>query len=148
MFYLEFCKKSIKDLADSLTIKVHSTPLIIDFIEPSIIVCSGSSSIEKQGTSYKIKSDRDGEMYTPDINKLFNSFVPFTHDFDLSVLIMTGIGSDGVQGAKNLHAKGAKIYAQDKESSPVYGMPKAAYEAGILEGVKTFDEIVSYFKGV
>ena len=81
-----------------------------------------------------------------DINKLFSSFAPFVHDFDISVLIMTGIGADGVDGAKELKAKGAKIYAQDEKSSPVYGMPRVAIESGIVDKVKSLDEIKECFR--
>ena len=138
----------IKDLTSSLQFEVYATPIETNFSKPSIIVCSQSSVIEKNTNTYKIKGDTQGQIYTPDINKLFNSFVPIAHEFDLQVLIMTGIGNDGVEGAKNLHAKGATIYAQDEQSSPVYGMPKAAYEAGIVDSVKSFDDIIACFEGL
>jgi len=64
------------------------------------------------------------------------------------VLIMTGIGSDGVDGATNLKSKGAKVFAQDEKSSPVYGMPKAALERGIVDQVKTLDEMKECFRGL
>ena len=69
-------------------------------------------------------------------------------DFDIKVIIMTGIGSDGVNGAISLKSKGAKIYAQDEKSSPVYGMPKAALESGIVDEVKSFEDIKRCFRGL
>lgn len=101
----------IKDLVDSLKLKVHSTPLSTDFMEPSVIVCSGSSSIEKKGLLYKIKSDTDGQIYTPDINKLFNSFVEeiysililmLENDIDLNKVSIHGydISSKAITKAK------------------------------------------------
>ena len=138
----------IKDLKDSLKIKVQTTPVSTDFSEPSVIVCSESSSIEKNHDTYNIKTDKTGQMYTPDINKLLNSFVSVSYEFDINVLIMTGIGSDGIEGAKNLKQHNAKIFAQDEKSSPVYGMPKAAVEAGIVDKVKSFDDIKACFRGL
>lgn len=44
--------------------------------------------------------------------------------------ILTGMGSDGVDGLRHLAQRRATIIAQDEHSSAVYGMPKAAMEAG------------------
>ena len=136
----------IKDLRESLSIKVFSTPFDLDFMEPSIIVCSKSCVLRKEYATYSIASDSAGQKYTPDINKLFHSFVDFTDDFEVSVLIMTGIGSDGVEGAKKLKERGAKIYAQDEKSSPVYGMPKAAFESAIVDKVMSLEDIKAYLE--
>jgi len=138
----------IKDLEDSLKLKIQTTPLETNFSSPSVIVCSESSVIVKKSGSYFIKTDKENQNYTPDINKLFSSFSEFPNEFDFSVIIMTGIGSDGVDGAEMLKKRGAKIFAQDEASSPVYGMPKAAYERGIVDSVKSLDEIKSYLKGL
>jgi len=138
----------IKDLQESLKIKVESTPLVTDFSTPSIIVCRETSVIRKKSIMYEISADSKDQQYTPDINKFFHSFTPYVQEFDTNVLIMTGIGNDGVSGAKALKEKGAKVYAQDEKSSPVYGMPKAAFESGIVDQVKTFDQIKECFKGL
>lgn len=138
----------IKDLKESLSIKVEETPLKINFEEPSVIVCAGTSVLKKVALGYEIVHDAHQQHYTPDINKLLNSFVDFSKYFDLSVFIMTGIGSDGVDGAKNLKAYGAKIFAQDEKSSPVFGMPRVAIESGIVDDVKSLDSIKECFKGL
>lgn len=136
----------IKDLKESLSVDVQMTPLRVDFSKPSIIVCSHSSVLQKNSGSYWLSTNTSTESYIPDINKLFKSFSLFVDDFDLSVLIMTGIGKDGVAGAKDLKEKGVKIYAQDEKSSPVFGMPKAAYEAGIVDKVMSLQLMKEYFR--
>jgi chemotaxis response regulator CheB len=136
----------IKDLGDSLKFKVQTTPLKIFFDEPSVIVCSESSVFKKNHGIYEIVTDKTNQNYTPDINKLFNSFVDYTDEFDIEVLIMTGIGRDGVDGATNLKSKGANIIAQDEKSCPVYGMPKAAVESGIVDKIKTLSEMKECFR--
>ncbi len=138
----------IKDLKESLHVKVETTPLATTFSEPSIIICSESSIIKKEFGSYNIVTDKREQKYTPDINKLFNSFSALSGDFEINVLIMTGIGSDGVEGARNLKSKGAKIFAQDEKSCPVYGMPRVAVEGGIVDEIKTLDEIKTCFKAL
>ena len=46
--------------------------------------------------------------------------------------ILTGMGSDGAMGMKALKAIGARTIAQDEASCVVYGMPRAAVEAGVV----------------
>jgi two-component system chemotaxis response regulator CheB len=45
-------------------------------------------------------------------------------------IVMSGIGRDGAIGLGALRAKGGLTLAQDAASSPVYGMPRAAFESG------------------
>lgn len=138
----------IKDIKESLNFDVKSTPTMLSVSHSEIIICSHSSVLQKNNGLYEIVTQIDNQHYTPDINKLFNSFVNHSNDFDIKILIMTGIGRDGVDGAINLKQKGATIIAQDESSSPVYGMPKATLESGIVDEVKTFDEIKEYFKAL
>lgn len=49
--------------------------------------------------------------------------------------VLTGMGVDGVAGAKAIAQKGGKILAQDRETSTVYGMPRAVVEAGIADHI-------------
>jgi two-component system chemotaxis response regulator CheB len=48
-------------------------------------------------------------------------------------IILTGMGADGREGARMLKTRGATIWAQDEETSVVYGMPQAVTVAGISQ---------------
>lgn len=50
-----------------------------------------------------------------------------------AVIILTGMGVDGLAGARRLHRLGARVAVQDEESSVVFGMPRAVWEAGLAE---------------
>jgi two-component system chemotaxis response regulator CheB len=50
-------------------------------------------------------------------------------------VILTGMGRDGVDGLRELKAAGGRVLAQDERSSVVYGMPKAAVTAGVVDEV-------------
>ena len=55
---------------------------------------------------------------------------------------MTGMGSDGCEGMKNLKTKNnAYIIAQDEKTCVVYGMPKAVVESGIANVVVPIQQI-------
>jgi len=56
--------------------------------------------------------------------------------------ILTGMGQDGLRGAKLLRNSGATIIAQDEETSAVWGMPRAVAEAKIADAVLPLDEII------
>lgn len=48
-------------------------------------------------------------------------------------VILTGMGSDGARGLVEMKKKGAVVIGQDKATSIVYGMPRAAYELGAVD---------------
>lgn len=50
-------------------------------------------------------------------------------------VIMTGMGGDGTLGLRVLKSFGAVTIGQDEESCVVYGMPKTAVEAGVVDVV-------------
>lgn len=58
-------------------------------------------------------------------------------------VIMTGMGGDGTLGLKVLKSFGAVTIGQDEESCVVYGMPKIAAEAGVVDVVSPLQMIAS-----
>jgi len=56
-------------------------------------------------------------------------------------VIMTGMGKDGLEGCRTLKRLGGVVFSQDEESSAVYGMPKAVFEAGLADRVLPLGKI-------
>ncbi len=48
-------------------------------------------------------------------------------------VVLTGMGRDGTIGLKSIRAVGGKTFAQDAESCVVYGMPKSAMDAKVID---------------
>jgi two-component system chemotaxis response regulator CheB len=48
-------------------------------------------------------------------------------------IVLTGMGTDGVEGLRAIRAAGGRTLAESEESCVIYGMPKAALEAGVAE---------------
>lgn len=62
----------------------------------------------------------------------------------LLLVVLTGMGHDGYKGAQFVVEKGGYVIAQNKETSVVYGMPKAVAEAGLCTEILPLQEIASY----
>ncbi len=58
-------------------------------------------------------------------------------------VILTGMGSDGTLGLRLLKRHGCFVIAQDEASCVVYGMPKAAVDAGVTDVILPLDSIAS-----
>jgi two-component system, chemotaxis family, protein-glutamate methylesterase/glutaminase len=56
-------------------------------------------------------------------------------------LVLTGMGSDGLAGAKEVVAAGGHVIAQDEETSVVWGMPGQVTNAGLCSAVLPLPEI-------
>jgi len=77
-----------------------------------------------------------GELYKPSVDILFKSLAQTPVVPTILGIIMTGMGNDGLQGARELKAKGAHIIAESEKTCTVYGMPKAVIEAGLADKVE------------
>ena len=76
----------------------------------------------------------------PAVDPLFTSAIDIWHGAILSV-ILTGMGSDGMRGGKDIVAAGGSVIAQDEASSVVWGMPGAAANAGICAAILPLNQI-------
>jgi two-component system, chemotaxis family, protein-glutamate methylesterase/glutaminase len=78
----------------------------------------------------------------PAVDPLFNSAIDVWQGGILA-LVLTGMGSDGTRGGKEIVAAGGNVIAQDEASSVVWGMPGAAANAGICAAVLPLNQIAS-----
>ncbi|EAT12578.1 chemotaxis response regulator protein-glutamate methylesterase [Bermanella marisrubri] len=56
-------------------------------------------------------------------------------------IVLTGMGSDGCEGAKLMQQTGSPIWAQDEETSVIYGMPMAVAKAHITSAILPLQDI-------
>src|SRR5574341_718724 len=61
-------------------------------------------------------------------------------------VVLTGMGNDGIAGLAALKAAGGAVIAQDEASSVVYGMPREAVAAGVVDVVVSVEEVASQLR--
>jgi len=79
-------------------------------------------------------------FHRPSVDVLFESVAHGWRGLAAGVLL-TGMGRDGAAGLKSLYGAGFHTIAQDEATSAVYGMPKAAVEAGAAGEVLPLSKI-------
>jgi two-component system chemotaxis response regulator CheB len=62
-------------------------------------------------------------------------------------IVLTGMGSDGTQGARALVTRGATVLAQDEATSTIWGMPGSVVKAGLAQDVLPLQAIGPALKG-
>lgn len=71
-------------------------------------------------------------LHRPSVDVLFQSAAEVFQKRVLGI-VMTGMGSDGKQGAAWIKSQGGTIFTEAEESCIVYGMPHAVDEAGLSD---------------
>lgn len=90
----------------------------------------------------KITDDPPVNSCKPSADYLFQSVA--SHYIGRATgVIMTGMGSDGAKGLKEMRLNGASIIAQNEETCTVYGMPREPIESGTAEKTTSLDNIAS-----
>lgn len=87
-------------------------------------------------------NDSEKERYAPCIDVTFFSAAENFGRKTLGI-ILTGMGEDGVRGLKNLKLVGGLTISQDRATSVVYGMPRAALEQGAVTRVLALPDMAN-----
>jgi two-component system, chemotaxis family, protein-glutamate methylesterase/glutaminase len=59
----------------------------------------------------------------------------------LLLVVLTGMGSDGLRGATEVRRRGGHILAEAEDTCTVYGMPRAIVEGGLADDVLNLDRL-------
>jgi two-component system chemotaxis response regulator CheB len=59
----------------------------------------------------------------------------------LLLVVLTGMGNDGLVGAQEVRRQGGRVLVESEESCTVYGMPRAIVDQGLADGVLTLDRL-------
>ena len=91
-------------------------------------------TVKRMGSQYMLECKPGPPVHSvcPSVDVLFDSVAAEAGSRAMGV-ILTGMGRDGADGLLNMRQQGSHTLGQDAATATVYGMPKAAYEAGAVE---------------
>lgn len=99
------------------------------------------SFVKRAGKVYcKVTQKSGKDVYAPSIDRMFTGAAEVWGAGAVGV-IMTGMGSDGREGAINIKNKGGYVIAESRDSAIVSSMPDAAVSTGKVDAVLSSSEI-------
>lgn len=113
-----------------------------DKLQPGVVYLAGRDRhlILSSPTQIGYVSQPTDSSYCPSVDVFFKSLARNWLGRAIGVLL-TGMGRDGAEGLKALREAGHYTIAQDKRTSAVYGMPKAAAELDAAREILALDKI-------
>jgi two-component system chemotaxis response regulator CheB len=96
-----------------------------------IVVLPGTGHGLGGDVRIRVATPSSGDRYVPSADRLFRSAAQVAGTRVVGV-ILTGMGDDGVSGARAIRAAGGTVVAESEETAVVYGMPGAAVRAGVV----------------
>lgn len=139
--YIPSFTKQLNSICDYQVSSVVSQAIIL----PSHIYVSSlltSININSNGLTF-LQKKQTKSGYNPDIDYLYTSSARVAEQVSVLGIILTGIGSDGVNGCKLLSEGGGECIAESKTSAIVDGMPMQARK--IVPNIKilSLNEIIN-----
>jgi two-component system chemotaxis response regulator CheB len=120
------------------------SPLEVREAREGDVMRAGLALLAPAGRHLTFRRRADGEVvahldsrpfelpHRPSVDVLFQSAAEVYRQRVLGV-VMTGMGSDGKQGAAWIKAQGGLVYTESEETCVVYGMPSSVVEAGLSD---------------
>lgn len=110
-------------------------------------VCPGRQCMEVRQNGVELRiavgPPTPADRYVPSADRLLKSVAAAASSRAVGV-ILTGMGDDGVEGARAIRDAGGIVLAEAQETAVVYGMPGAAVRAGVAHEVLPLPRIAEY----
>ncbi len=110
-------------------------------------VCPGRQCMEVHPNGVELTiavgAPRSDDRYVPSADRLLKSVAAAVGSRAVGV-ILTGMGDDGVEGARAIRDAGGLVVAESEETAIVYGMPGAVVREGLAQKVLPLPEIADF----
>lgn len=119
-----------------------------DVLRPGVAyLAPGGKQMLLDGTEHRARlrvreDDSPRITFKPSVDITFGTAAKVFNDKVLAI-VLTGMGSDGREGARLLKQSGSRIWAQDEASCVVYGMPQAVTAAGLTDVEVALSEVAA-----
>jgi two-component system chemotaxis response regulator CheB len=141
----QFTRSLADRLDDRSTIEVREATDGMPLEPGRAVVAAGGRHLtfERRGARPVVRTPEQptDAGHCPSVNIMFESACEVYGGSSVLAVVMTGMGKDGLQGARQIKDAGGTVFAQDKDSCVVYGMPRVVVEAGLADAVLPLEEI-------
>ena len=121
----DICELEVVEAADKM-----------EAVAGKVIIAAGGRQmkLERSGPSLlvRVNDDPAENGVRPSVDYLVRSAIDVLHG-NVLVVIMTGMGRDGLAGCRQLKQADGFVFAQCQDDCVVYGMPKAVIEEGLVD---------------
>jgi two-component system chemotaxis response regulator CheB len=126
----------------------HADPVV----SQSSFVCPGRQCMEVERTTngeYRIRllAPRAEDRYIPSGDRLLQSIARVAGRRAIAV-ILTGMGDDGVEGARAVAQNGGTVIAESEETAVIYGMPRVVAREGLAKEILPLQRIPAFLEGL
>lgn len=115
-----------------------------DVLKPGCVyVAPGGMQLmfdRRQGKTIHIHESDSRINYRPSVDVAFASAAKH-YGSNVLGLVLTGMGTDGREGARLIKEVGGHIWAQNEESSVIFGMPMAVIKEGLADVVLSIKDV-------
>jgi len=130
-----FSRSLAERLAARSTLPVHEAE-DGEAIEPGVVLVAPAgihTKVRRRGSVVRVNLDEEphSTLHRPSVDVLMASVARVYGPRSLGV-VLTGMGSDGTAGLGAIKDAGGRTLAESEESCVIYGMPKAAIQAGVV----------------
>jgi two-component system chemotaxis response regulator CheB len=114
-------------------------------------VCPGRQCMELEATQrgyrLKLRAPTDQDRYVPSADALFASVAKVAGPRAIGV-VLTGMGDDGVRGARAIVDAGGIVVAESEETAVVYGMPGSVVRAKLAKRTLPLLDLADWLAGL
>jgi len=114
-------------------------------------VCPGRQCMELVASKGELRVSvgpaQAGDRYVPSADRLLSSVAKAVGSRAVAV-VLTGMGDDGLAGARVVRAAGGMVIAESAETAVVYGMPGAVVREGLADKVLPLGQIAALLAGL
>lgn len=141
-FTRQFANRLNKVCAITVKEAEHGEPVE----EGKTLICPGSHHMtlakSKNNVVVNIRESSSTDIYSPSIDVMMTSAAEIYGDRTMGI-VLTGMGSDGKKGMKEIKKRGGVTIAESEESAVVFGIPREVILAGAADKVLPLQDIPS-----
>ncbi len=137
-----FTTQYAAQLAEFTEIRVKEAEANESLQAGTLYICPGGQHLRVTPTGRIQLDGASGRIngYLPNIDITMESVAAYAGALSIAG-VLTGMGSDGTNGAKAIKSAGGLVLAQDEATAVIFGMPSEAIKAGAVDQVLGIDDI-------